>query len=301
MKNFKDTLIKKGYTDKTIKDFLMRITLFDGWLANHSLTYKTFTYPKLLEYIGGLQEQRKSKNSINTTLRTLEYYYNYLQGLSSEVEIPNVVLNVRQRGVQIESPLLLTEEELNSIYSNYKEPLTSGYFRYTNKLLLSLMIYQAIDKPELYRLELKDINLEKGTIYIAAGSRRKNSRIVHLEAHQIIPLHNYITNHRSINHPLQTGNPIQSTKLFSPNCDKEHRLNDQLKILIKTIKDQNPEINILRLSQLRQSRIGIWIKQYGLRKAQYLSGYKAINAVERYKGMDMQDLTKQIEMFHPLQ
>lgn len=162
------------------------------------------------------------------------------------------------------------------------------------------MSYQAIDNPEIYRLELQDIDLEKGTIYIAAGSRRKNSRIVNLQAHQIIPLHHYITNYRAINHPLQTGNPIQSTKFFSPNCDKEHRLNDQLKILIKTIKEQNPETNILRLIQLKQSRIGIWIKQHGLRKAQYLSGYKAINAVERYKGMDMQDLTKQIEMFHPL-
>ncbi len=293
MKNFKDTLIKKGYTDKTIKDFLMRIRLFDHWLKVNKLNYNTFTYHKLLEYIGSLQEQGKSKNSINTTLRTLEYYYNYLK-------LPNVALNVRQRGVQIEQPLLLTEEELNSIYNNYNEPLTNGYFRYTNKLLLSLLMYQAIDKPELYRLELKDINLEKGTVYIAGGSRRKNNRIVHLEAHQIIPLHEYITKYRAINHPLQTGNPIKSRKLFSPNCDKEHRLNDQLKILITTIKSQNTQINILRLSQLRQSRIGIWITQYGLRKAQYLSGYKAINAVERYKGMDMKDLTLQIQKFHPL-
>ncbi|MEW7278190.1 site-specific integrase [Aquimarina sp. 2201CG1-2-11] len=294
MENFRKQLIKKGYTDKTIKDFLMRIRLFDRWLTNNSLTYKTFTYHKLLEYIGALQEQGKSKNSINNTLRTLEYYYNYLK-------LPNIALNVRQRGVQVEQPLLLTEEELSAIYTNYQEPLEKGYFRYTNRLLLSLMIHQAIDKPELYRLELKDINLEKGTIYIAAGSRRKNSRIVNLQAHQIIPLHKYITKHRAINHSLQTGNPKESTKLFSPNCDKEHRLNDQLKILIKTIKDQNPQINILRLSQLKQSRIGIWIGQYGLRKAQYLSGYKAINAVERYKGMDMQDLTLQIEKFHPLQ
>ena len=197
--------------------------------------------------------------------------------------------------------MLLTEEELSSIYNNYNEPLQKGYFRYTNRLLLGLMIYQGLDKPEIYRLELQDIDLEKGTMYIAAGSRRKNSRIVSLQAHQILPLHEYITKYRVISHPLQTGNPIESMKLFSPNCDKEHRLNDQLKILITTIKSQNPEINILRLSQLRQSRIGIWITQHGLRKAQYLSGYKAINAVERYKGMDMQDLTKQIEMFHPLQ
>lgn len=105
MKNFKNCLIKKGYTDKTIKDFLMRITLFERWLQSSGLTYKTFTYHRLLDYIEQLQEQGKSKNSINTTLRTLEYYYNYLK-------LPNVALNVRQRGILKEQALLLTEEEL---------------------------------------------------------------------------------------------------------------------------------------------------------------------------------------------
>lgn len=299
MENFNTWLIKKGYTTKIIKDFLSRIQRFDTWLVQQHLTYYTFTYPRLLAYIGVLQAQGKSKNSINTTLRTLEHYYNYLNQVSSAAEIPNVALNVRQRGITTEQPLLLTAEELDHIYHHYQEPNNFGHFRQTNKILIGLMAYQAIFPPEIYKLEIGDLNLEKGTLYVPAGSRRKNSRTLALQAHQIIPLQHYITQHRAVPHPLQHDDPSHSTKLFSPNCDKKHRLDDQLKILSKTLKQQYP--NLKNLRQLNQSRISQWITQYGLRKTQYLSGYKAINAIERYKEMDMKDLTKQIQMFHPLQ
>ena len=89
-----------------------------------------------------------------------------------------------------------------------------------------------------------------------------------------------------------------SERLFNPNCNKEQRLHDQLKVLVKTIKKQNKEINIKRLTQLKQSRIGIDL--YGLRKAQYLAGYKDVGNIEKYRNKDMKNLSKQIEMFHPL-
>jgi len=60
-------------------------------------------------------------------------------------------------------------------------------------------------------------------------------------------------------------------------------------------------INYKNIAQLRQSRISLWIKQYGIRQAQYLSGRKSIVSMERYQQMDLQDLSKQIELFHPMQ
>ena len=165
--------------------------------------------------------------------------------------------------------------------------------------MLGLMIFQALDKQDIINLELSDLDLKKGVIKVPGGLRRKNSRIVKLEANQIIPFHEYITNFRGIgrNNKLSTE---QSDKLFHPNCNKEQRLHDQLKILAKTIKAQNKEINIKRLTQLKQSRIGIWIDLYGLRKTQYLSGYKNVGNIEKYRNKDMKNLNKQIEMFHPL-
>ncbi len=292
MEEYGKWLTDRYYSEKCIKDFIMRIGLFATWLKLNKLTVKTIKYNQLLNYIGHLQQQEKSKTSINTTLRAIEHYYHFLK-------LPNIALNVRLRGISQEQILLLTEEELQEIYINYQDKTKHGYFKYSNKLMLGLMIFQALDKQDLMNLELEDLDLKKGILKVPGGVRRKNSRIVKLEANQIIPFHEYITNHRGIGRNNKV-NTEKSDKLFSPNSNKEQRLHDQLKTLAKNIKEQNSTINIKRLTQLKQSRIGIWIDLYGLRKTQYLSGYKNVGNIEKYRNKDMKNLSKQIEMFHPL-
>ncbi len=293
MEEFRKWLIDRFYSEKCIKDFIMRIGLFTTWLKLNKLTVKTIKYNQLLNYIGHLQNQEKSKTSINTTLRAIEHYYHFLK-------IDNIALNVRLRGVAQEQIILLTEEELQEIYSNYQDKTKHGYFKYSNKLLLGLMIFQALDKQDIMNLELEDLDLKKGILKVPGGVRRKNSRIVKLEANQIIPFHEYITSFRGIGRNGKVSLE-SSEKLFHPNVNKEQRVHEQLKALVKTIREQNPTLNIKRLTQLKQSRIGIWIDLYGLRKTQYLSGYKNVGNIEKYRNKDMKNLSKQIEMFHPLQ
>jgi N-acetyl-anhydromuramyl-L-alanine amidase AmpD len=60
-------------------------------------------------------------------------------------------------------------------------------------------------------------------------------------------------------------------------------------------------LEINKLNQLRQSRIGIWVETYGLRKAQYLSGLRRLQSVERYQKQKLEDLQRQIGRHHPLQ
>lgn len=292
MNDFENWLTERYYSEKCIKDFIMRIDLFLEWLQLQKLTLNTIKYNQLLNYIGHLQQQEKSKTSINTTLRTIEHYYHFLK-------IDNIALNVRLRGAYQEQILLLTEEELNQVYENYQNTTKHGYFKYSNKLILGLMIFQGLDKQDIMNLELSDINLEKGIIKVPGGIRRKNSRVVQLEAHQIIPFHDYITNFRGIGRNGKVSTE-QSEKLFHPNVNKEQRIHDQLKALAKAIREQNPNLNFKRLTQLKQSRIGIWIDLHGLRKAQYLAGYKDVGNIEKYRNKDMKNLSKQIELFHPL-
>ena len=292
MEKFGNWLTERYYSEKCIKGFIMRIKLFKEWLLLQKLTLKTIKYNQLLDYIGHLQNQEKSKTSINTTLRAIEHYYHFLK-------IDNIALNVRLRGITQEQIILLSEEELQEIYTKYQNTTKHGYFKYSNKLILGLMIFQALDKQDLMNLELVDLDLEKGIIKVPGGIRRKNNRVVKLEANQIIPLHDYITNFRGIGRNNKP-NTEKSEKLFHPNVNKEQRVHEQLKVLSKTIKEQNPRLNIKRLTQLKQSRIGIWIDLHGLRKAQYLAGYKDVGNIEKYRNKDMKNLSKQIEMFHPL-
>jgi integrase/recombinase XerD len=72
--------------------------------------------------------------------------------------------------------------------------------------------------------------------------------------------------------------------------------------MLKSLKETaiKTNINITKLYTLRQSRVAIWIKQYGLRKAQYLAGYKTVASVELYQINDISDLQEQIKLLHPL-
>jgi integrase/recombinase XerD len=263
------------------------------WLESNEINVKKMTYSKLLDYIGYLQEKGTSKYTINYNLRAISHYNEFLG-------INNVAKDVTLKGMQTNQPLYLSEEELQKLYDNFTPYNTKGHYIYSDKIMLGLMIYQALDERDIFRLELQHINFETGTIYIPSGSLKKEARVLPLQAHQILPLKHYIDNYRKPFHK-QHATEI-SEKLFYPNCEKLDRLHDQIKLLSKGLQQtaEKTEIKVTRLYLLRQSRIAIWLKQYGLRKAQYMAGYRAINSIENFKINDISDLQEQIKLLHPL-
>ena len=264
-----------------------------NWLKVNKISIKKMTYKDLLDYIGYLQEQGKTKYTINYNLRAISQYNEFLK-------INNVAKDVILKGVEKSQPLYLTEEELQTIYENFTPYNIKGHYIFSDKIMLGLMIYQALDERDIFRLEHHHINFETGTIYVPSGSLKKESRVLPLQAHQILPLKNYMDNYRKAHHKGHSEEI--SEKLFYPNCEKLHRLHDQIKLISKALQQtaDKTEIKVTRLYLLRQSRIAIWLKQYGIRKAQYMAGYKAINSIENFKINDISDLQEQIKLLHPL-
>lgn len=285
MKKFSAYLVKMGYVEKSIQRAVYYAEDYENWLAQKHLTAKEATYNDLLNYIGDLQKQGSSKTRINESLRNIRLYYNYLQ-------VPNIAYQVVLRGEEKKQLPLLTSEELERLYNHFETRSQKGYWRYSDKILLGLIVYQCLDTKDMYRLELGHLNLESGKIYIPEGIKRKASRTLKLEAHQIIPLHHYINNHRD----------TSTEKLFSPQCTCLGRLQGQLKDLFRQVKEQAKEIDIdlVRFNQIRQSRITLWIRQHGLRKTQYMGGFRRVDNVERYKQQDVDDLREYVMKYHPL-
>ena len=146
---------------------------------------------------------------------------------------------------------MFSQEELDTLYHNYQST-NKSYYQYSDKLILGLIIYQGLEQMDLLHLNLSDLQLDQGTIYIRAGRSQKQSRTLPLENHQIMQLHNYITKHRE----------SENDKLLSRQCTKLDRLHNQLKRLYEQVQTQGEvlEMKIKKLSQLRQSRIAHWIK-----------------------------------------
>lgn len=285
MKDFTTYLIKNGFVEKSRQRMLYCSNHYCNWLAAKNITAKEATYKDVLNYIGHLQES-KSKQVTNEHLRAVSHYNRFLQ-------IPDIAYQVRVRGIEKQQCVMFSEEELSRIYDSYEPKAQKGFWRYSDKILLGLTIYQALDERDIERIALRHLNLQTGRLEIPGGSKRKVSRTLILEAHQILQLHHYIENYRD----------KSTEKLISPQANNFTNLHCQFKALNDQVRALGTEIsyNIIRLNQLRQSRITLWIKQYGLRKTQYMAGFKRVENVERYRQQDSEDLRQYVLQFHPLQ
>lgn len=292
MNAFKTYLEQKGMAAKTIKRISYCSNSFENYLKDTGKTIQKATYNDLLGFIGHLQSKGTSKVVINEHLRALGHYFEYLK-------LPNIAYDVRLRGIQYEQKLFFSEDELSQFYNLFESPSNRGYYCHSDKIILGLIIYQGLEEKDIYRLEQSHVNLEGGKIYIPGGSYRKNGRWLKLEAHQILPLHAYMMSHRK---GIKAEHLCNTDKLFIPNCEKEHRLHGQLKLIAKQLREQTKEaeLHFEKLNHLRHSRLAIWVKLYGLRKAQYMAGYRLVETIERYRKDNPDDLKEQVLKFHPL-
>ncbi len=281
MNELKKYLEKKRFTEKTIKEIQRAKRNYTIWLESKNLKIEEAKYKDILNYIGHLQTLKYKKVSINIVLKQLEHYYKYK-------DLDNPALGLRLIGQTEYRPNLFSNEDLTNIYNIYK-PKEIGKYKETDKLILSLIIYQALDNKSILNLKKEDINLAKGELEANPKARKSQSRIINLEPHQILPFNHYIQNiHKS-----------NKKNLFT---EKERTLMNQLQYITKRIKNQlkQENINLKSLNQLRQSRYAIWYKQYGIRKAQYLGGFKSAYTIQKYANLDIEDLKSAIEKFHPL-
>jgi integrase/recombinase XerD len=279
--NFNEYLEQNSFVSSNITRMNNTINKYLEWLPT---TIEKSQYKHLMDYIGYLQNQEQTTSQINRVLQTISHYYAYK-------ELPNIAVNTRVKGSIYKAiGPTLSAAQLDDFYNSY-EVKSTNYYKHSDKLVLGLIIYQAIEMGDCMTIELKDVNLATGTIYIPQRGQR-NSRIVALKSHQILPLHIYITEYRN----------TQSDKLLSPQSNDYHQVHHQMKCLSKSVKAQAKAIGyeITKLSHLRQSRIAIWTKQEGVRTAQYLAGFRRVLSAERYRKEDMGGLKEQVMKYHPM-
>jgi integrase/recombinase XerD len=151
-------------------------------------------------------------------------------------------------------------------------------------------VYQGITSGEVAKLETNHINLMEGKIYIPA-TRKGNARILKLQATQILPIKSYLEELQVTSYKLQefTQNPY----LFPT---KKHT--DLVSSIIKQVRKQNT--GIINSRQIRASVIMNWLKSNNIRQVQYMAGHRSIVSTEEYRNQDLTDLSKQLELFHPL-
>lgn len=282
--NFKEYLEEqKKLRISTIKGHLQDLERFKKWCEIKNINYQAATYNQLLKYIQEATARGVSKSSINIHLSTVKKYYNYLVETEVRKDNPCIELRVKNNGKKVLQNLL-TVEQLEYLYQQYKEKpewefrlKLSKSVHARNIVLLGLMIYQGLNTTDLKNLEISHINLSQASIYIPSGAR-SNSRILKLQAQQIVPLQEFIKGRKG--------------KLIADNVQFIFEW------FVTIIRRLNPKIQSLR--QIRSNVIVNWLQQYNIRQVQYMAGHKHIGTTEQYKQQDLQDLQAQLNVFHPM-
>jgi len=292
MKTYKDYLKKEGYTQKTITSKQREQDYFIKWCKRQSITPIEIDYKTCLKYIKHLTRKGNTKKTINHKLGSLKTYFNYL--ISESYRTDNPIENTNVRGTQ--RPInynLLESEELEDLYYSYgTENYQEAYHKYTakrNKIIVGLLVYQGLDTPDLSKLKLEHVQLNKGKIYVPSR-KRSNARELELKPWQMMSFMEYINDIRI--HLLRRLNK-DSDQLF-PCGDRFPFTNT----IIKKLKKYNQKVESSK--QIRASVITNWLKQHNLRKTQVMAGHCYISSTERYLQDDLENLHEIINNFHPI-
>ena len=301
--SFEEYLTAKGLKADTISQHRRAIHYFICWMSDESLYLSQVTYSEILDFADQLKREERSINQINRTLLAVRYYFSYLvqEGAMTHNPAAGISLKGTIRSVPHD---LLSKEELEALYEKYE--VKDGR-THRNKVILSLLVYQGLTNEDLHKLEAHHIKLKEGKIHVPAGNQT-NSRILKLEAEQVMELFEYITitrpkilaeqasKERSGRKP-KTYKAQESIHQFFISMNGCENIKTSLYHFNQALRKLNP--NYRNAIQIRQSVIAEWLKEKDLRTVQYMAGHKYVSSTERYQTTNLEDLKEALNKHHP--
>ncbi|MCA6438271.1 MAG: tyrosine-type recombinase/integrase [Bacteroidetes bacterium] len=310
-KDYRNYLLAKDYSNASISQLLNYLDAFKNYLKKENIEDVQVSYNDVTSYIQTLKIKNKQR-SIQTNVNAIKIYFNYL--IHQNIIAENPFSNVHIRGIKRKILYnILSKKELESLYNNFKIPddtndknKNQNWFKTAllasqrNKIIIGLLVYQGLKTEELNTIEISDLKLREGTLFIN-GTRRSNERVLQLESHQILDLMEYVLKTRleilKLKNATLSGVEVQSTRLIV-STGKSERIQNSIQKLIPKLSAINPRLT--NIKQLRASVITHWLKLYNLREVQYRAGHRFVSSTESYLVNDIEDLLEDVIKYHPI-
>lgn len=288
MKDFRKYLQNQGYKISTTTGYVSGAGLFLKWCKGKKINPNEVTYTQVLNYLESVRQTTQNDRTISSKIQAVRMYYNYLIKESAIDVNPVKDLQVRNKVKRVPKNNI-KYEQLVEMYQNTQG---EGIVGKRNRIMLGLMIYQGLNTGELAKVEVKDINIHEGTVYVPQVGR-SNSRTLKLEAHQVIEIQNYIKQYRPM---LLAIRKKKSDKLIV-STGPGKQLNNTTVALLKEIRKVQPSIK--RISHIRACVINHWLKKYNTRQVQYMAGHRYVSSTEPYSTKKIESLQEQLEKLMP--
>jgi integrase/recombinase XerD len=284
-----ETYLQQYYSPKTAKAYQREI---EAYLSNNP-NAETYHYKEITHYLGILRKRYSKAATLNRILSSIKAYYSFLAHSGTRKDNPSKSIQLKDRqsrDVQLQD--LFSIEELETLMQAKAERYTN--LSYRNKVLISLLIYQALKPSEIAELKCEEINLEAATVYIKS-SPKNNSRTLSLKANQILLFKRYLEetrpkllhNHQELIFLIgHRGEPMQGEDITKHIKRSYGKIYKPRKVTAQAI---------------RQSVITNLLKQnHDLRIVQSFAGHKYPSATERYKQADVEALQTALQQYHPM-
>lgn len=274
--------LEEHYTAETVKAYLYEISHYTTSFNEAA----SASYKEVVQYVGSLRTRYNNAYTLNRILCSIKAYYAYLCHTEQRSDNPAKSIRLRDarsRDVQLQD--LFTAEELEALLQR-KERFTNLYYR--NRVLISLLIYQALTLSEIEAVKLSCIDLAAGTITI--GTRKLS-----LKPNQILLFYEYIQDIRPkllddhISDYLLIGQ--RGAAMSGPDVSKH---------ITRSYKDLYPGRKI-NAQTIRQSVITNLLKQgHDISLVQYFAGHTYPSSTERYKQDEVETLQAAVNKYHPI-
>lgn len=291
--------LKKKYSKSTLNSNLYNIKRFTDYYDKRA---ETATYQDVLNYIEHL---RKNYDLHPKTLRHCLYgvkiYFNYLLETGKRKDHPCSELYLKDKiNRQIQVDNLYSPETLENFFERYKIK-RKKHLETRNKIIISLLIYQALTVNEIAELEVKNINLDKAEIFIKGNqeitSKSPKSRTLPLQAKQILLFYKYLTEDRNKLLKYNKQNPTETAFILGQYGEKitPH-------VISKMINENRPKSEQIQPMKIRQSVIANLLKKENdTRIVQVFSGHKRASTTVQYKQSELEQLQNAVNNYHPIQ
>ena len=276
------------YTPKTANAYQREI---DIYIFNNQNS-AGHTYTEIVNYLGILRTKYKNPKTIHRILFSIKAYYSYLCFIEVRKDNPTKSIKLRDqisRDIQLQD--LFSTVELTALLNAKQERYSTLECR--NKVIISLLIYQALKPHDIEVLECVEVNLEKATIYIKS-STKSNSRTLTLKANQILLFKKYM---EEIRFKLIAEN--ESNAFIIGQRGLPMTAEDITKHIKRNYNIYKPR-KVTALA-IRQSVITNFLKQnIDLRIVQSFAGHKYPSTTERYKQDNVEALQTALQIYHPI-
>lgn len=289
--------IAQHYSHRSARGYISQIERFKAHFDDES---NGVSYRDIIDYIGVLRSRGVHPKTLRNHLFSIKIYFRYLVSMGKRNDHPCESLYLKDqinRAIAVED--LYSKKKLEELYQDfenlpYRNNKNTEPEIYRDKIILSLLVYQALTPMEIVELKVDDINLEEGAIQINEnnnpGRRGNKPRNLPLKSSQFLLIQKYLDKHRkSLWRGQRSGKRLDYFLLLKSGL----QLYPTYTNIILAESGFTP-------MKIRQSVIANLLKENNdIRIVQEFAGHRRTSSTEAYKQTGLEELRLSVEKLHP--